>query len=327
MVAISKLRAGMTLVELLVVVSILGLLAVAVLPNIANTADDRRSREAVRSLTSFIAKAQSRAIGRTEWAGFTLKPATTNAAFAIDLFLADVPLAYRGDSFNASVTLTASGAGAAPRQLSFQGGSPTSAGVLAGDLIRFDGHGPWFELSTGAATCSVRSQSGNEEMAGQNPLNTPWPAESVGHSFEILRQPSQAGSPFTMADGRCVDLFWSGHGSSSAFSNFGSAAVGQSLTVLFDASGRLRQIVQGNTRITPQGPLMLLVGKSDRAGQSAVSNPTDDTLGANWQYADSYWILVDPQSGICKSAECVPSAAGVDASQAFIRSEITTGAR
>ena len=330
----------MTLVELLVVVAILGLLAVTVLPNISNTTDDRRTREAVRSVTSFIAKSQSRAIGRPEWSGFSLVPPNNTAPFAIDVFLADVPAAYKGDDFNATVTV--SGSGSSPRPLTFAGafvsGSPKSADIATGDLIRFDGRGPWYELSANAAACSLRSLSGNEAIAGQNPLNTPWPAATANHSFEILRQPSRAGSPFTMADERCVDLAWSGHGSKSAFMYFGSAATGQSLTVLFDASGRLRQIVLGGSRITPDGPVMLLVGKSVRAGQPAAAlSATDDTLGANWQYADSFWILIDPQSGICRSAECDarsvavlgianPLAAVVE-SQNFIRSELTTGAR
>jgi type II secretory pathway pseudopilin PulG len=324
----------MSLVELLVVVAIIGLLAVTVLPNISNTAEDRRTREAVRSVTSFIAKSQSRAIGRQEWAGFSLVPPNNTAAFAIDLFLADVPAAYKGDDFTSSVIVAANGSAARP--LTFTGafvyGTPERADIAAGDLIRFDGRGPWFELSAGAATCSLRSLSGNEAMAGQNPLNTPWPAEAVPHSFEILRQPNLAGSPFTLPDGRCVDLEWSGHGPSSNFTYFGSPASGQSLTVLFDASGRLRQVVLGGSRITPQGPLLLLIGKSDRAGQGgATLSATDDTVGANWQYADSFWILIDPQSGICRSAECATGPANPtnDAigSQAFVRSELTTGAR
>jgi hypothetical protein len=73
---------------------------------------------------------------------------------------------------------------------------------------------------------------------------------------------------------------------------------------------------------------MLLVGKSIRAGQAFVTlNPSDDSVGANWQYPDSFWIAIDPASGIAKAAECAAAAADVVGSQAFIRSELSTGGR
>jgi prepilin-type N-terminal cleavage/methylation domain-containing protein len=62
----------MTLVELLVVITILGLLAVTVLPSLATSAESRRTRETTRMVSSFIAKAQGRAIGRQEWSGLKL---------------------------------------------------------------------------------------------------------------------------------------------------------------------------------------------------------------------------------------------------------------
>jgi hypothetical protein len=36
---------------------------------------------------------------------------------------------------------------------------------------------------------------------------------------------------------------------------------------------------------------------------------TDDSVGANWQYADSIWIAIDPVSGICRTAACDATAA------------------
>ena len=70
----SHFRRGMTLVELLVVVAIFLVLAVTVLPALSATAELRRGREAARMVSSFIAKAQWRAIGRREWSGFQLVP-------------------------------------------------------------------------------------------------------------------------------------------------------------------------------------------------------------------------------------------------------------
>jgi type II secretory pathway pseudopilin PulG len=320
----------MTLVELLVVVAIIGLLAATVLPNIANTADDRRTRESVRMITSYVAKAQSRAIGRQEWAGFTMVPPNTTSPFAIDLFLADVPVAYRGDTLTAGVTVTPSTD--TEQALSFTPALGAGAPAVAeGDLIRFDSRGPWYELTANAAAFRLRTAATIDALAGQNQYNTPWPAPSPAtHTFEILRQPTRSGSPQSLGDGRCIDLYWSGHGPAATYASttFGSAAAGTSATVMFDGSGRVRQLSLGTSRFAPSGPVMLLVGQSIRAGQAfATLNPSDDSVGANWQYPDSFWIAIDPASGIAKAAECAAGAADVVGSQAFIRSELSTGGR
>ena len=59
----------MTLVELLVVIAIIGLLSAAVLPNLASSAGPRKVRETARSVSSFLAGAQSQAIGSRTGAG------------------------------------------------------------------------------------------------------------------------------------------------------------------------------------------------------------------------------------------------------------------
>ena len=323
-------RDGMTLVELLVVVSILGLLAVAVLPNIANTADSRRSREATRTVASYIAKAQSRAIGKSELAGFCMVPPSGQSLFAIDLFLVDVPTVFRGDD----IPDPTSGAGYV-----FTTANTITTGTIVtgsvdgvtvhgqrGDLVRFDGRGPWFQFET-PTLFSLRSASAGDAVVNQSALTTPWPAPNVPHTYELLRQPIRSGSPLTLADGRCIDLFWSGHGSTGSFSRFTDPST---VCVLFDGGGRLRQIVTNAGRFPATGPVYLLIGRSDRAGNAYdpnVATSADDSLGANWQYSDSYWIGIDPTTGVAKTAECAPNRTSVVDSQDFIRSEIATGGR
>jgi len=326
MATVVQRRAAMTLVELLVVVAILGLLAVTVLPALSTATDSRRTREAARIVSSYIAKSQTRALGRTEWAGFWLTPPTSNsgADFALDLYLADVPAVFRGDSVTSTVSGTGSSTAFVITSGSLQGASVTCA---AGDLVRFDGQPPWYAFLS-ASSVGLRNGGSSSENVNQTTLNTPWPANNVAHTYEILRQPIPSGSSLALADGRCVDLFWSGYGGSSlpTYSTFGHSP--GSIAVLFDGTGRLRQLFSNGNRISISGAVFLLVGRSDRAGQSALTLSTaDDSLGANWQYADSFWIAIDPLSGVAKTAECKPNATDVYDSQAFIRSEILAGGR
>lgn len=323
-------RVGMTLVELLVVITILGVLALAVLPTFANSSDARRTREAARTVSSYIAKAQARAIGRTEWAGFWLVPPTTNltASFALDLFLADVPQVFRGDllstvvsgSFNSSVGFAIATGGTIGGVITTGSLYGSTVSGTSGDLVRFDGKGPWFNCAT-ANLVTLRSD------VNQTVLNTAWPtAAPTTHTFELLRQPIRAGSPLSLADGRCVDVYWSGQGNASSYMWFGASP--GNVAVLFDGTGRLRQLIANSSRISINGPLFLLIGRSDRAGQSYASlSSTDDSLGANWQYGDSFWIAIDPLTGVAKVAECTPGATNPVTSQTYIRSEILATGR
>ncbi len=339
----SHRRAGMTLVELLVVVAIIGLLAVTVLPNVASTTENRRSREAARVTSSFIAKAQSRAIGRPEWAGVTILPPPTNTAalFAIDLFQANVPQVYRGESYASTATLSGS---SWVRTVGYpaDGAIPAARSVKKSDLIRFDGRGPWYELTADGGTgVQFRGTPGGvvaaNELSGQTERNTPWPTMDSPHTFEILRQPVRNGSAFTIPDSRCVDLAWSGFGNSTytRFVNPGTPVTVPAVTVLFDATGRVRQIftqnAAGANRLSVTGPAYFLVGRVDRANNDPTLASTydgkDDTKGFNWQYGDSYWIVIDPASGIVKTAECLPKQINVIDSQQFARSETPTGGK
>lgn len=322
-------RAGMTLVELLVVVAIIGMLAVTVLPTLSTTTESRRTRETARVITSFIAQRQAQAFGHPNGAGFGLvKTGTSMELPVLDVIPAVIPETYRGDTATASVALSTSSG------LSFSGAfSSGLVSCTSGDLIRFGGRGPWYSLiatGTGAPTsCRVRSTATVDALAGQTEMNTPWPAFSVPHSFEIVRGPQRAGSGISIGNGRCIDIFWSFAGATRLATDV--PATPATVFFMFDAAGRIRQVSIGPNRFSPDGPILLLVGRVDRAGQDAViplpTSGSDDTIGANWQYADSEWILIDPLSGVTKSAPSVLGSATVGASQDYVKSAMTMGAR
>jgi hypothetical protein len=143
-----------------------------------------------------------------------------------------------------------------------------------------------------------------DELAGQTALNTPWPAASGAYSFEILRGPQRTSSTMAVGDQRCIDTFWSFAGEKQ----LGALGSSSAINVIFDAAGSIRQVAGGQDRFSPDGPIMLLVGRVDRARAAPVlplpTSGADDSVGANWQYPDSMWVGIDPISGICRSAPC-----------------------
>jgi prepilin-type N-terminal cleavage/methylation domain-containing protein len=324
-------RTGMTLVELLVVVVILLVLAATVLPSVAGSVESRRSREAARIVSSFIAKAQSRSIGQTQWSGFTIIPIGTTSAGAMTLYLADVPPPYRGDSARTAISgAVTSGTWTGTTTLAGDLTTGTATTRL-GDLIRLDGRGPPYEVGAiSPSTVQFRLRgAGSTEDAGQSSHVTPWPTPSpTTHTIEIFRQPVVSGLPLMLPENRAIDLSWSGWGPSNSYTTLSS---GSTVSVLFDGTGRLRQIVTAApsgvvTRNRVTGPLFLLVGRADRAGQAfATLSGTNDTLGANWQYADSTWLAIDPMTGVVRSAACTVSQTTAVNSQTWIRQALLSG--
>ena len=262
------------------------------------------------------------ALGHPTGAGFGLiKTDSGTSSPSIDLVPAVIPAAYRGDTPTASVTLTDPG-----MTLSFTDAfSPGGlVSCTTGDLIRFDGRGAWYSLiASGTPTaCTLRSTANVDALAGQTAMNTPWPAFWGSHAFEILRSPQRAGGVVSIGEGRCIDIYWSYAGSSSLSGDFSS------LFFIYDAAGRVRQIAAGANRFSPDGPILLLVGRADRAGEHyAPLSDSDDSVGANWQYADSEWVAIDLMSGVTKSAPCAAGAANVAGSQAYIKSAMNMGGR
>jgi type II secretory pathway pseudopilin PulG len=308
----------MSLVELLVVVAILGLLAVAILPTVASTTESRRTREAARVASSFIASAQTRALGRREWSGFRVVP-TGAGNVALDLTLVDVPPSYRGDVVPAKATMSTTGTASVPNGvISFEAANALSSGDRT--LIRFGGRDPWYSVSTVTTNEIIFNR---RSAVGQENTNTPWPPTGEPLDFEITGAPAPYGTTVTLGEGRAIDITWSGHDVSGAFTPFNAGTI----TVLYDGTGRLRQVVHPAMTTNAPGTLFFLVGRADRAGQlyNSAAGGADESLGANWQYADSFWVMINPATGTVHQAACDPTAATAPASQSFVRAYLSAG--
>lgn len=363
-------RTGMTLVELLAVITILGLLSVAVIP-ILDGGELRAARNAAASMTSLVAMSQARSIGHDMPAGVWIEPLSVGAA--IDLKLARQPAPYRGDTFNATVALSGPVAGGTMvLTFSDNGASVTTLTAPAeppfattGDFIEFAGSSSRFTLICPDPPASTGFRAALRTEAGQTTANTLWPTPALEgsgtawHGFSIVRRPSPAAAGLTLGSGLAIDLAWSGvgtgrfgrtvlagDGSSTAevsddMPPLGTYTAGQAVAIMFDRTGAVGEIGFFNTatsvaaggapgrtaelRAPLQAPVFLLVGRIDRCGLGFRDSVSEEAPGANWQYPESFWVSIDPKTGLARSARVTLRDADgpvttVRRSQALIRS-------
>ncbi len=318
-------RRGMTLVELMVVVLILGLLAVTVLPNLANSADSRKIREAARAVSSFVAASQSQAISGRSGGGIRIdvlgSPMGSNDA-ALDVGMVMIPQPYCGDDPGSVVTVDPDPSDSSMAVLTFTGGFSDSPLKDAENewlrylRIRFGGSRIefMFEPTLGTATGTVYMQDGigpsNLPNLNQTIDNTSWPQGAV--CYEITAGPLRDGNTsLTLGDGVAIDMTNSYVGTGNIFS---VPRLSDSVYLLFDSAGvPTSWINDGLTKQPFAETLFLLINSVE-----AIQNNTSLTEPGG------YWVAIDPRGGVPKVAEVKPQGAPIDTlkirdSQEYIR--------
>ena len=327
--AATTVKTGLTLIELLVVVAIMALLAVTVIPNLRTKTTERTYQVAARSTSAFIASCQSRAIGANRPRGLMLQPLAADPTQVIDVFFADTPTPYSGET--ASTVAAIGDPLGNGWSVTFSDDPLTRTRLatpgfcFAGDAIQFGGAGPKYKLIPPQSNAACLVQMRSED--NQNIRNTAWPRGN-NLPFKIWRQPNRgSGGGLQLRKGAAIDIGACCLGT-RPFSTFMTISPSAPISLLFDATAKPSEIVHsGGQRTSVGAPIFLLIGDPELcgnaydasiAGRTSLPEPEDRT-GANWQYTDTIWLSIDNNSGVVKTGNVAGNATNVLDSQRFVR--------
>jgi len=302
----STSRRGATLIEMLVVIMILVILAGVAVPVMRPAMQGRRPREAARAVNVYLSSARNRALETGRLCGVMLQRMDNQAGASMVLQQVEMPLPYAGSDLSSSAQVQLSVSNNTATVTANLIGQFNPALVSPGDLIQFNGQGPWYTISNPGPPiiASIRLRAGQM---------LPWPTGGFSPPvpYQILRQPTaSAASPLQLPMGMVVDLDFSGTDAAS----FGSA---DSLPVyiLFSGNGSLERVRYGGSSVCVVDPLYLLIGRNDKVG---------DATNPNWQDMNNLWVTINPQTGMITTAP-VAQAADPLASREFARKAISIG--
>jgi prepilin-type N-terminal cleavage/methylation domain-containing protein len=317
-------RRGLTLVELLVVITIIGLLGVTVTPLLVGNRDQKSIRNAAdvaESLFSHVAtKAMTTPTGAAAWLETDAAGAGNDSSVSRITF-ARVPAAAYG-------TTTIALDSVSPETNATVSLSLTPS--LADDLpspIEFAGiPGVFTATGTSKITSLDTAVSGAMNRTKWNATAPPATSVAVPYILHLPPRPSSLASATALPEGVAIDLSASQIGLSttgtSGLSGIRRFAIEYGRTGSPTAAwtsqsqsggGWSRQVLTSST------PIVLALGMRSQAGASWVEKPTEEDPGASWQAPYARWLLIDPRNGRARIIEAGSTTGAANASEAFSR--------
>jgi prepilin-type N-terminal cleavage/methylation domain-containing protein len=334
-----KARRGVTLLELLVVVSIMMMLAAYALPKLAPMAKQRKIREAARSVSVFLSRAKSRAIETGRPCGvvfqrFSDDPNSPLSNAATMLYQAEVPPPYAGDTLSARVTMTKLGPGVFQANDVF--GSIQPGLICIGYTMQINGQGPWYTID-GPDNFDAGGNPNPDGILDGSPIqlsvdrkyqgSLPWltaPSQSAPLPFKILRRPTRTiAQPLTLPVGTAVDLAASGTDTDEGGKLFGTGR--GDVIIMFSPNGSVNRyyyqdLVGAIRERDATDQIFLLIGWREQIGEGRGNSTIpiipglyEKTIGdidaiaeeemPNWYILSNLWVSLTPQSGLVTVAE------------------------
>jgi type II secretory pathway pseudopilin PulG len=292
---------GVTVLELLIVMTILLMITAATIPFVTPAVQNRRMRESSRLVSTYVSAARSRAIETGRSVG-VLFQRFNSLPLAYTLSYVEMPPPYAGESASATASVTLNGMNQLRADMGILANF-NPAMLRVGDQIQFNFQGPRYTI-TGPDTGTT--QDGTIDSPPDSSTATilelalpagitrmPWNNTPALVSYQIFRQP--VGSPLPplqLPEGICVDLFSSGIGSGGTFPIVPAGLTPADWTtkppltfdpiVMFGPGGGLEWIYVASNRtdsaepVRPTGPVYFLIGRRDLMADVSKASPQVD---------------------------------------------------
>ena len=304
-------RAAFTLVELLVVVTILLMLMGLAAAFVSPLREGRDIREAARQVNTYLTAAQSRAIELQRPVAVSVRPLRDDNGnvllqAALELWMAEVPEPYTGDHHLAYAEIVSLEPVVTLHGVSNHPTNPIYHNVDGNDFIRFDGKGPryqiasWFRVPADDAdtdkiqimlyektTYHTRYFAGGSQV----PTRVPFQIFRYGRPLQSLVSPLQL--PPTVA----IDMANCGLGRTGVLTV-------PDMTILFSPAGGVERFIFNGMFARPTSAFHLLLGRIDQLGPGNLAD------------GNSRWISIRHLTGRITTSENKP-AATVDLAREF----------
>jgi type II secretory pathway pseudopilin PulG len=312
----------MTLIELLIVVTIILIAAAVFVPRLQPMMDHSKVREAARVIQLYMSTARNQAMATGRSCGVMIEPLPNDTGCAMTLAQVETPPPYGGATQGSYATVTFMGMNGnyANCKISLYsiGGQAEGAFVAfrQGDMIQVGYQGYWMLLANASAIGATTLNASLDISHGEMPA---WINQPISGQYKIIRWPTKSAAPALQLPGvTCIDLTWSGADpvGSSGQSTWPiqsplptAPTLPTPVIISFSADGKVDWVSNWKS---PAGqpaisPIYLLVGMRKKV----YDNPSDPNIAnTNLNDFNSLWVSVDAATGLILISD--PAAIGTD---------------
>ncbi len=298
-------RSGLTLTELLVVITVLSILAAMTVRTMNQSIDGSQIREAARIVSSTLTAARNRAQQSERAAGITFEVLPNNTA-SLNMIPVEEPPPYGGDTTASKISFSGTSIVGRKRTVTVtfhdNGGRDLAdlhaAGIISrGDRLQLDHRGNIYWITSADTELAAGKMTLESAVAASN---TTFPGSNTPVSFQIFRRPRpSAAPPVQLPNGAVIDLVISGYGYGSTFGNPSHTTMlsESPITLMFNANGSVQQVFypyhDGSNLVevsqAPSSTYHFHIGRIDQIDFSNSANLGD---------LNNRWVSVNSQTGM-----------------------------